>query len=1172
MLLRRARACTHVTSMHVTSSQGQLALVLSILSRRHVVGLVAMTVRVQSLGGASVAGWVEYLADKLKVEEARSVEARQAVREGGASSEMAQYYGQSQKSFWHGAGAARLGLSGHPERAELEALFEGVDPASGERLGYKFGDKSVRGFDATFAVQKEVSVLWAASDMATRLVIEEAVVEAAKAVLDDVVGVRATTRTSKGPNGEKLSADGSAVVVGAEGPAVAVIPEFTSRAGDPHMHIHSVISSKVWEPATERWLALDARELKLDQRALSGAFHVGLEAELSARLGVAWGGREYAYARTIDGIGPSVVESLSQRGAQTDEAFGEKLERFKEANGYEPSPQQLYRMEREAQRESRAGKEREKLEFDSWQATIGEAAGVPADVLARSVLGRKPEPSEFTDVERMNQALRDLVESQSSFTRGDLFAKLSQFQHVGAGRETAAEAVAVLNVQTDRVLEAVGIEVTPDSTDQPVRRFTTEGVLREEVQVLEHIDQATRSYVEPNATVGGFAPDFLDSLQVQAAARAASTSRFEAIIGLAGAGKTTMLRTAAQTLESEGRESFGLTTSAGAAKVLHEEAGITSENISKFLFEHARPDGPRSGFQLPAGTTLFVDEAGMVGTPHWARLTELSQIHDWRIVAVGDPYQFAAVGRGGVFEHLMATMPEHRISRLEQVHRFNNDWEGPASALIRKGEVTALDKYFEHQRIEVVQPGEEFDVYRQSAHRYMRAREAGQDAAMFAGSNETVSQLNQTVQQIRLARGELGDQVALDGGLVLYVGDEVETRRNDRQLVTDTGEFVKNRDRWTITGQTKAGVVLEGENGSITVPLEYAKNFVQLSYAQTGHASQGRNVDAAISVYRPTDSLIDRAGFYVPMTRGRETNIMYVEADNHGTARTLLEEAIGRRWVDAPALSETPGASLEDQATTGRALVDNHSPADLEAPPTLFDDPPPRPAAEPEPVRIEVNPEVVTAARVRYVLGRVSEAREQIASAPALIEMTRYDLDRMMSDRAGLVSERANLQERLDVHDANRPKRRGLKQWEADRDQLTGRIETVDLQINQLDENARTGEQNIGAYETWIEHGPVELAAREAVLADDRQQIGSLLHNDQEVLTRIGRPPTNPDALRAWRSAAGAIGQTRLLSNDLENNQEGLDKALKQERTEISNLDRGIDAPSPTPPQPGIGL
>ena len=44
---------------------------------------------------------------------------------------------------------------------ELRALLEGHHPGTGARLGRRFGDSSVRGFDATFSAPKSVSVLWA---------------------------------------------------------------------------------------------------------------------------------------------------------------------------------------------------------------------------------------------------------------------------------------------------------------------------------------------------------------------------------------------------------------------------------------------------------------------------------------------------------------------------------------------------------------------------------------------------------------------------------------------------------------------------------------------------------------------------------------------------------------------------------------------------------------------------------------------------------------------------------------------------------------------------------------------------------------------------------------------------------------------------------------------------
>jgi hypothetical protein len=46
---------------------------------------------------------------------------------------------------------------------------------------------------------------------------------------------------------------------------------------------------------------------------------------------------------------------------------------------------------------------------------------------------------------------------------------------------------------------------------------------------------------------------------------------------------------------------------------------------------------PHDRYQLPAGSTVIVDEAGMVGTASLAALTRLATERDWRLALVGDP-------------------------------------------------------------------------------------------------------------------------------------------------------------------------------------------------------------------------------------------------------------------------------------------------------------------------------------------------------------------------------------------------------------------------------------------------------------------------------------------------------------------------------------------------------
>ena len=69
---------------------------------------------------------------------------------------------------------------------------------------------------------------------------------------------------------------------------MATFRQTTSRADDPQLHTHAVISAKV-QTDDGRWLALDARYLKRNQRMLGGLYQSVLRAELTHRYGVGVG-------------------------------------------------------------------------------------------------------------------------------------------------------------------------------------------------------------------------------------------------------------------------------------------------------------------------------------------------------------------------------------------------------------------------------------------------------------------------------------------------------------------------------------------------------------------------------------------------------------------------------------------------------------------------------------------------------------------------------------------------------------------------------------------------------------------------------------------------------------------------------------------------------------------
>ena len=183
-----------------------------------------------------------------------------------------------------------------------------------------------------------------------------------------------------------------------------------------------------------------------------------------------------------------------------------------------------------------------------------------------------------------------------------------------------------------------------------------------------------------------------------------------------------------------------------------------------------------------------------------------------------------------------------------------------------------------------------------------QARGRDEMVALMANSTDAVARLNQLAQHTRIRMGELdaGAPSMRVGEEWMVVGDEVVTRRNDRSLRTDRGSMVKNRDQWTITNvHPDSSVTVTGRTGTIRLPAQYVAEDLELGYAQTSHATQGRTVGTALVL---VDSPTDSRGVYTPMTRGRDANHAYVVTEDNQTALDVLAQAIARDWIDQPAV------------------------------------------------------------------------------------------------------------------------------------------------------------------------------------------------------------------------------------------------------------------------------
>ena len=234
---------------------------------------------------------------------------------------------------WLGNQADRLGLHGEVTTEALQALLSGCDPATGATLGHPLVDRTksngtviraVAGFDATLSAPKSLSVLWAITGDDGLAECHDVAVRAVAAHLERH---GATTRVRS--NGTRMHLD-------THGLTMAAFRQTTSRADDPQLHTHLVVSAKVQLP-DERWMALDARFLKRHQRTLGGLYQSVLRAELTHRYGVTFEPIVNGQAE-IAGVPAELLAVFSKRAAEIGTGTGRRGRRVLASGGMRAEP------------------------------------------------------------------------------------------------------------------------------------------------------------------------------------------------------------------------------------------------------------------------------------------------------------------------------------------------------------------------------------------------------------------------------------------------------------------------------------------------------------------------------------------------------------------------------------------------------------------------------------------------------------------------------------------------------------------------------------------------------------------------------------------------------------------------------------------------------------------
>ncbi|MFI8632316.1 MobF family relaxase [Microbacterium sp. NPDC077663] len=782
------------------------------------------------------------------------------------------------------------------DRAEQQALIEVEEHA-------KVTGAPVAGFDLTFSAPKSVSTLWAVADAGTQALIARAHHAAMRDVIDLVERDVAMTRIgAAGPRGAVAQVEIRGVIG-------AAYDHYDSRAADPQLHTHVVVANRVQGAHDGKWRTLDSRALHAAVSGLSEHYNALLSDHLGRLLGVGWEARERGAGRMtaweIAGVSQELVDEFSSRTRDIERSKDRLVAEYTERHGRAPSRKMLWQIRQQATLETRPEKQKHSLADLTFQWRRRAHRVLDEDPLgwARKVVAAgsreallRADDVTLEEIDRLALVVVEQVaDRRSTWRRWNLHAEaVRQTMDLRFASTTDREAVVGLIVDG---AEAASLRLTPPELASSPARFrradgvsvfrpkastvySSEAVLAAEDRLLALAEQRAAptldlAAVEGASRASGTQRRALSADQLDAIAKIAVSARVvDVLVGPAGAGKTTTMSALRRAWETEhGRGSvLGLAPSAAAAQVLGEELRIPTENTAKWLFEHRR-----GTWNLTRGQLVIVDEASLAGTFALDRLAAHAAEVGAKLLLVGDWAQLQAVDAGGAFGLLVRARDD--APELLDVRRFENEWEKHASLQLRIGDTDVIDTYLAHGRV----VGTSRDGVLDAAYRaWLTDQRAGKRSVLIAEARETVSDLNDRARTDRILAGVVEEGgVRLHDGTRASRGDIVITRRNDRRLGLGRG-WVKNNDRWIVTAAGDDGsLTIRREKSrwrtTLTLPAAYVAENVELGYAITAHRAQGATVDTAHAVVSSPE--MTREALYVAMTRGRESNRVYVATD-----------------------------------------------------------------------------------------------------------------------------------------------------------------------------------------------------------------------------------------------------------------------------------------------------
>lgn len=479
-----------------------------------------------------------------------------------------------------------------------------------------------------------------------------------------------------------------------------------------------------------------------------------------------------------------------------------------------------------------------------------------------------------------------LSDTKAVFSRNDIVRELAEHIDDPASLRTAI----------DRVL-ANNELVCVDDSDKSNPKYSTRSYLKTETRlhkqikhmagqaaygVKEHLFRAAvqKQNDALQQTVGAT----LSKEQERAIRHVLSRKQLSVVVGLAGAGKSTMLSAANDAWQAQGYRVFGAALSGKAADGLQKSSGIKSRTLASWElgWKHDRNE-------IKPGDVFVIDEAGMLPTKQLARFIEHAASHRAKIVLVGDPEQLQPIQAGTPFADILQYV-DH--AKLTEVRRQHIDWQKQASHDLAQGDIAnALKAYQAHEAV-VFEDTPKTAIQTLVADYMVDLELHGQDTSRLALAHrrKDVFAINQHIRLARKLAGDLHHETLVEtahGPRSFAVSDRLVFTQNNAVLGVRNGMLGTVKE----ISKNRLVIVPDGNKPDHHITINTNQyDAIDHGYATTIHKSQGATVDRAFVL---ASQRLDKHLTYVALTRHKLSTKLYAAISEFKNL-TELSHKLGR--------------------------------------------------------------------------------------------------------------------------------------------------------------------------------------------------------------------------------------------------------------------------------------